>query len=257
MINNPLSEARIARDGSQWANRTIASGAWKKAEEMPEDVAIYLEGEASITYGSIAAEARRLATGLRKLGLVAGDVISFQLPNWRESVVLDIAASALGLIVNPVIPIYRDRELRFILADCNARLIFIPEQFRSAEFPSMIEALRPDLPQLEYVVTVRAEEDHDGMLRYEHLVDDEPIDLAELPEVDPNSIKCILYTSGTTGTPKAVLHSHNTLARSLENGSQRYHVNAVACHSYHWLRFWYGTAFCDTGEVSLDVALGC
>ena len=40
---------------TQWANRTIASGAWKKAEEMPEDVAIYLEGEASITYGSIAA----------------------------------------------------------------------------------------------------------------------------------------------------------------------------------------------------------
>ena len=225
MINNPLSETRIARDGSQWANRTIASGAWKKAEETPEDVAIYLEGEAPITYGSIAAEARRLATGLRKLGLVAGDVISFQLPNWRESVVLDIAASALGLIVNPVIPIYRDRELRFILADCSARLIFIPEQFRSAEFPSMIDALRPALPQLEYVVTVRAEQDHEGMLRYERLVDNEPIDLAELPEVDPNSIKCILYTSGTTGTPKAVLHSHNTLARVIQNSLDHWEMD--------------------------------
>ncbi|MDG2412423.1 MAG: AMP-binding protein [Halioglobus sp.] len=217
MINNPLTEARIARDGPQWANRTIASGAWQKAAETPEDVAIYLEGEAAITYGSIAMEARRLATGLRKLGLIAGDVISFQLPNWRESVVLDIAASALGLIVNPVIPIYRDRELRFILADCSARLIFIPEKFRSAEFPSMIDSLRPALPQLDYVVTVRAEQDHEGMLRYEHLANNEPIDLVELPEVDPNSIKCILYTSGTTGTPKAVLHSHNTLARVIQN----------------------------------------
>ena len=225
MIKNPLSAERIARDGKVWGDRTIAQGAWEKAAATPGEVAIYLEGEASITYGSIAEEARRLATGLQKLGLVKGDVISFQLPNWRESVVLDIAASALGLLVNPVIPIYRDRELRFILKDCKARLIYIPEQFRSAEFPAMIEALRPDLPDLEFVVTVRAEQSHEGMLRYEDLIDNAPIDIASLPEVDPNSIKAILYTSGTTGTPKAVLHSHNTLARVIQNSLDLWEMN--------------------------------
>ncbi len=213
------------RDGSLWANRTIASGAWQKAKDTPEEVAIYLEDEPAITYGSVAGEARRLATGLKQLGLVEGDVISFQLPNWRESVVLDIAASALGLIVNPVIPIYRDRELRFILADCKARLSYIPEQFRSAEFPSMFEALRPELPDLEFVVTVRAEQEHAGMLRYEDLVDNDPIALEELVEVDPNSIKCILYTSGTTGTPKAVLHSHNTLSRVIQNSLDHWQMD--------------------------------
>ena len=216
-MKNPLTAERIKRDGALWGNTTIAQAAWHKAKEQPDEVAIYLEGEASITYASIADEARRLVTGLQKLGMKAGDVISFQLPNWRESVVVDIAASAMGLIVNPVIPIYRDHELRFILKDVGARLIYIPERFRSLEFPSMLASLRAELPDLEYVVTVRAEGQYDDMLCYEDLVENVQVDLETLPAVDPNSVKAILYTSGTTGTPKAVMHSHNTMARVIQN----------------------------------------
>ncbi|MEZ5503696.1 MAG: AMP-binding protein [Halioglobus sp.] len=212
-----MSAERIARDSALWANRTIAQGAWQKAQERPDEVAIYLEGAPAITYASIADEARRLISGLQKLGMQAGDVISFQLPNWRESVVVDIAACALGLIVNPVIPIYRDHELRFILRDAGTRLIYIPERVRSLEFPTMIAGLRPHLPDLEFVVTVRAENRYDDMLRYEDLVAHAPAAIDTLPKVDPNSVKAILYTSGTTGTPKAVLHSHNTLARVIQN----------------------------------------
>ncbi len=216
-MKNPLSQARIERDQHLWFNKTIATAAWEKAEKMPDEVAIYLEDEPPITYGAIADEALRLVTGLRGLGLKEGDVVSFQLPNWRESVVLDIAASAMGLIVNPVIPIYRDHELRFILKDARTRLIYIPEQIRSLEFPSMLAGLQPDLPDLEYIVTVRAQDEHPGMLCYENLVNNEAADLATLPAIDPNCIKAILYTSGTTGNPKAVLHSHNTLTRVIHN----------------------------------------
>ena len=216
-MKNPLTAQRIERDGKLWGDMTIAQGAWQKAQERPDEVAIYLEGEAPITYGSIADEARRLVTGLQGLGLRQGDVISFQLPNWRESVVLDIAASAMGLVVNPVIPIYRDHELRFILQDARTRLIYIPEQIRSLEFPSMLASLQADLPHLEHIVTVRAEHEHAGTLRYESLVDNVPAELDSLPVIDPNSVKAILYTSGTTGTPKAVMHSHNTLARVIQN----------------------------------------
>jgi acyl-CoA synthetase len=216
-VQTPLTQERIDRDGHSWSNLTIAEGAWRKAAESPDEVAIYLEDEPAITYGAVAQEARRLISGLTELGMKAGDVISFQLPNWRESVVLDIAASAMGLIVNPIIPIYRDRELRFILKDARTRLIYIPERVRSLEFPSMLAELKKDLPDLEHIVTVRAEGEHDGMLRYEDLVDAPPFDTAGLPEVDPNSVKAILYTSGTTGSPKAVLHSHNTLTRVIQN----------------------------------------
>lgn len=223
-MENPLSEERIARDGHLWSNETIATCAWRKAKTSPDEVAIYLEDEPAITYGDIAGEALCLVTGLRALGLKQGDVISFQLPSWRESVVLDIAASAMGLIVNPVIPIYRDRELRFILKDAGTRLIFIPEQVRSLEFPSMIAGLQPELDDLEYVVTVRADNEHPGTLRYENLVDNAPAELDSLPQVDPNSIKAILYTSGTTGNPKAVLHSHNTLTRVIHNSCDHWQM---------------------------------
>lgn len=220
-----LTEQRLARDAGKWSNKTISSCAWEKAASNPDDVAIYLEAEPDITYGSIVEEARCLVTALKKLGLEQGDVISFQLPNWRESVAVDIAASALGLLVNPIIPIYRDRELRFILKDARTKLIYIPEKIRSLEFPSMIEALKSELPDLQHIVTVRAERDYEGMLHYEDLVKDEPVDIETLPEVDPNTVKAILYTSGTTGNPKAVLHSHNTLNRVTENSLEFWGIN--------------------------------
>jgi len=107
--------------------------------------------------------------------------------------------------------------LRFILKDAQTKLIYIPEQIRSLEFPTMIASLQKELPNLKHIVTVRAENDHEGMLRFEDLIDNEPVDLNSLPKVDPNSVKTILYTSGTTGNPKAVLHSHNTLTRVIQN----------------------------------------
>lgn len=208
---------RIERDAATWRNTTVAELAFEKAREMPDRVAIFLEREPDATYAAIADEAKRLASGLRELGLESGDVISFQFPNWREGAALDIAAAALGLVVNPIVPIYRDAELRFILKDAKTRLIFIPDQYRNVDYVSMVKGLRGELPDLDHIVTLRAEGEIEGVVRYETLVENDPIDEASLPKVDPNSVKCRLYTSGTTGFPKAVLHSHNTLIRISDN----------------------------------------
>ncbi|MEM0954923.1 MAG: AMP-binding protein [Pseudomonadota bacterium] len=202
---------RIARDGDIWANTTIAREAWRKAAAQPDRTAIFLEDGSDPSYAELALEARRLITALRNLGLSAGDVISFQLPNWREAVPIDIAAAALGLVVNPIVPIYRDAELRFILADAESRALFIPEQFRSIHYVDMVTALRDDLPALDHIISVRAQTDYADVLRYESLLEAEPVALESLPDIDSNLPKCRLYTSGTTGFPKAVLHSHNTL----------------------------------------------
>ncbi len=220
MNHSPLSPARLERDGPTWRNTTIAIEAFERARTRPNDTAIFLESEPDATYGSIAAEARCLIGALQDLGLNSGDVVSFQIPNWREGAAIDIACAALGLVVNPIVPIYRDAELSFILDDAATRLMFIPDAYRSIDYLSMLQSLRPDLPGLDYVVTLRSDKDVPDVLRYESLVDREPVDETMLPAVDPNAVKCRLYTSGTTGFPKAVLHSHNTLIRIMDNSAE-------------------------------------
>ena len=204
--------ARIERDAGHWRNTTIAMEAWRALEERPDRVALYLENEPDATYAALADEALRLVTALQQLGLESGDVIAFQLPNWREVAAIDIAAAALGLVTTPIVPIYRDAELDFILRDAGAKLLFIPGQFRSIDYPEMVGRLRDGLPLLEHVVTLRDSRSSPGTLDYQELIGVEPCAIETLSSVDPNAVKCRLYTSGTTGYPKAVLHSHNTLS---------------------------------------------
>jgi len=221
-----LTAARHKRDSHSWRNTTVAVEAFAKARTRPNDVAFFLESEPDATYGSIADEARRLISALLELGLGKGDVVSFQIPNWREGAVIDIAAAALGLVVNPIVPIYRDAELRFILGDAKTRLMFIPQSFRSIDYLEMLLSLRPQLPDLEYLVTVRGDSDSPDVLAFETLLQRDPADETSLPPVDPDSVKCRLYTSGTTGFPKAVLHSHNTLTRIMDNSAEHAGVSA-------------------------------
>src|ERR1700731_4361459 len=119
---------------------TVAQLAWEKAKLVPDRLACYFEDEPPVSYKSIVAETASLCESLTRLGLVSGDTVSFQLPNWREAVVINLAAAALGLIVNPISPIYRGAELRFLLTDARSKLLFIPSKYRSTDHERLIEA---------------------------------------------------------------------------------------------------------------------
>ena len=60
------------------------------------------------------------------------------LPNWHEAAVVYLAATLAGMVVNPILPSLRDAELRFILADADVRMIFIPEEFRGFDYAAML-----------------------------------------------------------------------------------------------------------------------
>ena len=208
-----FDEAARSRNVSQglWPDRTVAQAALAIAERTPDRIT-HVTGDTGHRVDALLAQARALAAGLAARGLRAGDVVSFQLPNWHEAIVLDLACAMLGIVVNPIVPIYRDAEVAQALADCGARAIFVPETFRGFDHAGMMRRLAPRLPQLRLVATVRAAlPDGDS---YEALVGgDAPP--PRLPRVDPDAVKILMYTSGTTGRPKGVLHSHNTLARAL------------------------------------------
>lgn len=212
--NVQWSEERAAqwvREG-QWLNRTLADAARDAAAHEPDRVTQVCGGR-DVTAGEVWAGATRLAAALWARGFRAGDVIAFQMPNWHEAAFIDVAACLLGVVVCPIVTIYRDTEVALILSDSRAKGIFVAERFRGFDFAAMLARLRPALPNLAHVWTVRGSDPDaaDGDLRT--LMADAPA-LPALPAVSPDAVKLVLYTSGTTGRPKAVLHSHNSLIRA-------------------------------------------
>ena len=207
-LDIPAPHQRAYVETGAWDKRTIADLAETLAAADPDFVA-FVEGDARMTRAELLADARALAAAMHGRGLRPGDVIAFQTPNWREAAVINLAAALSGLVVNPIVPIYRDHEVTQMLGDCRARALFVAATFRSFDYAAMAARIRTALPDLAHVFTVHG----DGPDDYAALVG-EGRDMAfARPRVDPLGVKLVLYTSGTTGRPKGVLHSHVTLAR--------------------------------------------
>lgn len=191
----------------------------------------------------------RVALGLSELGLGKGDVISFQLPNWNEFVILHYAVTRIGAISNPLIPIYRDREIGYMVGMVESKMIVVPDQFRGFDFPAMIERLRPQWPSMEHVYVIG---DHvpAGMQSFSSLLNEpweERMDPAILDKIDhdPNDVTEIIFTSGTTGSPKGVMHTHNTLCISTDYWIERLRLTSddimfMASTFAHQTGFGYG-----------------
>ena len=203
---------RYARSGA-WRNVTLADCAARAAEHTPDRIAV-AEGNRSLTFGQILAQASQLASAFTAMGLQPGNTISYQLPNWAETMTINLAACLAGLVVNPIVPIYREAEVRYILRDCRSCVFFIPETFRNFDYPTMTTRLRPALPDLTDVVVVRGQA---GNCRsYTDVLACGAGTPITQSRAQPNAIKLVLYTSGTTGNPKGVLHSHNTIMSEID-----------------------------------------
>ncbi|MBX3597707.1 MAG: AMP-binding protein [Rhizobiaceae bacterium] len=203
---DPERAAKLKADGF-WADKTIVDYAREIMAGDPERVLV-IDRDKPFTVSQLMAEAERFASALVKRGYRPGDTISFQLPNWYESIVISLAATMAGLIVNPLVPIYRDMEVGFMLRDCRSRMIIIPASFRKYDYVEMMRRLMPTLEKPVDVVVLRG--DAGEFLAYEDLLAEGEV-LADLPGSDPDALKIIMYTSGTTGRAKGVLHSHNSI----------------------------------------------
>ena len=198
--------AARARASGDWPDRTVADFARERSAAHPDRIHL-IDGELVLSRAQLYEQAQRLAGYFLSLGLRAGDVISFQLPNWWEACVIDVAASMTGVVVNPIVPINRDAEVRYMLQESRSKLMFVPGLFRKFDYAAMMQRIGPSLNSLPRVIVVRSEVDgletFDAVLRA-------ATPLAAPLKVDPDAVKLLMYTSGTTGRPKGVLHSHNS-----------------------------------------------
>jgi acyl-CoA synthetase (AMP-forming)/AMP-acid ligase II len=195
------------RTAGWWRDETLADVARRACREGPDRL-LLMEGDRCVTRAQGWDAASRLAAFFLSRGLQPGDVVSFQLPNWVEAAVIALAVRRCGLVLAPIPPNYRESEVGYILQDCGAKVVFIPHVFRKHDHPRMLAGLRAQLPSLRDVVVVRGD-GADG-LQWGDVVSGAPARDDALSAIDPAAAMVVMYTSGTTGRPKGVLHSHYT-----------------------------------------------
>jgi cyclohexanecarboxylate-CoA ligase len=170
----------------------------RRAEASGDRPMLIDEQDRTLTFGQFRDRAERVAAGLHAMGVEAGTPVSWQLPTRIDTVVLCAALSRLGAVQNPIIHLYRDREVGFAVRQTGARFLAVQGEWKGFDFVELAKRVTADLADPPTLLVV-----DDG-----------------LPEGDPGSlppaptdeaVRWIYYTSGSTADPKGVRHTDRTL----------------------------------------------
>jgi acyl-CoA synthetase (AMP-forming)/AMP-acid ligase II len=207
-----------------WTAETLPDVLDRRAAEAP-DHPLVIEDTKTFTAAQTRAASYRLAAGLRDLGIAAGDRVAVQLPAWPEYVLTYFALARLGAVVVPLMPIYRHKEVAYVLDITEARAYVGSTVAGGADHLAMVRELRPGLPELKHIVTVRSDAEA-GEARYEDLVAGDGVpDEADLgPRPDPDACHLIGFTSGTEAEPKGCVHTWNSYSFTPRSQTRLYAV---------------------------------
>ncbi len=211
----------------------------RHAREMPREIAVIETGDggdSTLTWQELLDAVERAATLLLQLNVRPGECVAYQLPNCLEFVVLSLAALRVGAICCPLMPIFREREIAFCLRRSGARVLVVPNEARGRHHAGEIESLLSEasifsgaLPlRLEYVVVsasgrrshpLPAAGNSNGSVRWIHLQEalqavEVETDALDARRSKPTALAQLLFTSGTSGEPKGVLHRNDVLMRA-------------------------------------------
>ena len=182
-----------------------AGGLWQlieaRAAETPDaQMAVDERGE-TMTFAQLKDRAERAAAGLAEKGVGEETVVSWQLPTWIESMVLVAALARLQAVQNPILHIYREREVGFIIRQAKSKLLLVPSTFRGFDFEAMARGVVEGTDTQVLVADRQLPEGDSSNLP--------PPPGGTTPDTSP--VRWLFYTSGTTSDPKGAQHTDHTI----------------------------------------------
>jgi cyclohexanecarboxylate-CoA ligase len=210
-----------------WRHRTYLDDFADVVAANPDKMAIITRrtdppGPAvSLSYRQLDRHVDRFAGALLDLGVAPGQIVSVQLPNDWTFAALALACGRIGAVINPLVPIFRERELGFILGRTESPVVIVPSVFRGYDHAAMLDRVLGDHPGSARGFAVGLAEELDSPSgrvepfgpqfldqRWEDTLDRE---LLARRAFGPDDVIELQFTSGTTGEPKGVMHTSNTI----------------------------------------------
>lgn len=245
-----LTTARIQtmRESGLWTDTHLIDSFVEQAARLGEKPLV-IDVAGSLTWREAAEQVEELSRGLIELGVRRGTVVQLQLPNRREFLLLVLAIERIGAVVNPIAPIFRSNEVTVMSELARPSVVITVDSFRGFDLAGMHMTLQDQSPWVEQVIVIDAtgETIPADAMAYDQLlekgrqstIDDRTLLLLRS---DPNDVCEIIFTSGTTGQPKGVMHSQNTLNVAAElwldrvaNGSDVFHMASTLAHQTGYL----------------------
>jgi len=241
---------RWAEDGS-YPNQDVFSLFRARVAQAPDKAAV-LSPEGNISYAALLDAALRLANSLRQAGIVAGDVVAYQLSNSWRCCAIDLAVAALGAIVAPFPPGRGKLDIQAMVRRCDARAVIVPQSYADIDLCEVIESLRPTLLSLRVLIVDGAP--RAGWSTLDALLAQPPLALASLCAVCPDSPVRLLVSSGTESEPKLVAYSHNALVGGRGRFLQRISDDGAAFRGLYLVPL--GSSFGSTATFGVLSWLG-
>ena len=189
-------------------SRTLWELIEHRAQLTPESLFAVDENDRSLDFLTYQRKCLRCAAGLADRGVTSASRVSWVLPTCLESLILIGALARLGARQNPILPIYREREIRFIASQSNCQLLIVPAEFRGFDYANMANSIASETVGLNSLIVDPELPDGDGESLSLYREDASQPTGSPISSQDPT---WLFYTSGTTAEPKGALHSDQSL----------------------------------------------
>jgi len=209
VVTSPARRTAYEHAG-QWDDDTLSARVAAWAERDPGAVAVVDERD-RYSIGRVWDDARRLGAFLIASDVGPGAVVSVQLPNRYEAVVAAVAVQAVGAVINPLLPNYRGRELTDVFRRAQPAVIVTPAEYRGFDHRALVADVR-DATGVAVRHVVVDDGAGGGDVRFGDALAASPGTFAPTPA---DAVSELIFTSGTEASPKAIMHTEQTVAFSL------------------------------------------